>query len=86
MQINKAHYVVLFDHKTASKTEMQMFAQLVVISFMGLTIIHMEGYVLSSGQWNIVNSGEILWIGRLPGGNEKMCPCGLWELLQCRTL
>lgn len=51
-----------------------MFAQLVAISFMGLAIIHMEGYILSSGQGNVVNSGEILWIGRLPGGNEKKLP------------
>lgn len=60
--------------------ETWVLVQLVAILFVGL------GYVLSSGQWNVVSSGEILWIGRLPGGNEKICPCGLWELLQCRTL
>lgn len=60
----------------------------IAVLFVGLAVTHMEGYVLSSGQCHVVGRGrgEILWIGRRPGGNERLCPCGLWELLQCRTL
>lgn len=56
------------------------------ILFVWLAIINMQGYVISSGQCHVVSSGQILRTGRRPGGNEIICPCGLWELLQCRTL
>lgn len=81
LAISLSHFLV-----TLILMEMQVFVQLVAISFVGAAIIHRGGYVLSSGQCNVVSSGEILWIGRRPGGNEKICPCGLWRLLQCRTL
>lgn len=46
----------------------------IAMLFVEPAIIHMEGYVLSSGQCNAVSRGEILWTGRRPGGYERLMP------------
>lgn len=73
MEVNKANYFDTSGHTNSNRVV--VFCPVsITISFVGLAIIQMEGYILSSGQCNVVNSGEILWIGTRPGGNEKNLP------------